>query len=812
MTEAALKGTIFQQKDENELEGSSVHSVELFDLDSIISKHNLNSNSDNGITSQLNTNNCNPQNFSESSNYNPGAPIVYLGENYPASKDIAQQNDLNNAYQRLDLENAPVFQPGNIQPNQEFNDNLRKFQYNWQHRLVNDNLTSQPNSYEQFPFAPATSMERVSLYKSEHAVVKTEQVSGDYELCPTQLCLPSHYLTKGKFTSACVICGVHLTTGGKQKHSHLVKCFKELKSIRDKVEEELKNIELYLDLFIRNPLLVVTVNTSTIISTSAMDPHLDEYFTFDIKFREIMRWVEIQNNPYFILDIAEIASNKKIYIFKEMTSFLIYFILYNHFPSFSDNCKKGELTRMDTTISDVQKLTAVYKKFCSFKSELELKEYFVKVDNVRKLKKRKEDDFGSADNEKLQNTPKRYKKQKKGISSRNSKDTALSILIKKLSFANLRDSFSNPKKRTSKKSMNFKSRCEMEKNNVNLFDSFSSKNKEIETIDVKVEDSEKTGSKYAHFSESKSDDATQQNSDVACETTKLFTTLNGKKKALLVGINYKNNPNDLTLASSDDIIKVKTLITDYYGFNEENICILTDGQNGEMSKILPVRKNIIEKMKWLVEGAEPGDSLLLYFSGHGSRQIDIDGDEVDGMDETICPLDHSQAGKITDDEMNELLCHNLPAGCRFTAIFDACHSGTMLDFPYQYTDDGQLKETTVIKELYKVSKKRKISINSIKLALRCGNAKRITKETRSTAAYCVLLSGCKDHESSETDENFKLCGAFTSSLIDILLTNKFNPTFSELLKDLRIKLKTYNQTPQISAGLKIDFLEDRFLL
>lgn len=37
-------------------------------------------------------------------------------------------------------------------------------------------------------------------------------------------------------------------------------------------------------------------------------------------------------------------------------------------------------------------------------------------------------------------------------------------------------------------------------------------------------------------------------------------------------------------------------------------------------------------------------------SGHGGQTPDLDGDEDDGYDEVIYPLDFKQAGHIVDDE------------------------------------------------------------------------------------------------------------------------------------------------------------------
>ena len=38
-------------------------------------------------------------------------------------------------------------------------------------------------------------------------------------------------------------------------------------------------------------------------------------------------------------------------------------------------------------------------------------------------------------------------------------------------------------------------------------------------------------------------------------------------------------------------------------------------------------------------------------AGHGSFVEDTSGDEVEGMDETLCPVDCQQSGMITDDEV-----------------------------------------------------------------------------------------------------------------------------------------------------------------
>lgn len=78
----------------------------------------------------------------------------------------------------------------------------------------------------------------------------------------------------------------------------------------------------------------------------------------------------------------------------------------------------------------------------------------------------------------------------------------------------------------------------------------------------------------------------------------------------------------------------------------------------------------IRAMQWLVRDARPNDALFFHYSGHGGKTKDFDGDEDDGSDETIYPVDFKQAGEIVDDDMNAIMVQSLPQGCRLTAIFD----------------------------------------------------------------------------------------------------------------------------------------------
>ena len=65
------------------------------------------------------------------------------------------------------------------------------------------------------------------------------------------------------------------------------------------------------------------------------------------------------------------------------------------------------------------------------------------------------------------------------------------------------------------------------------------------------------------------------------------------------------------------------------------------------------------------------------------------------MNETILPVDYDRSGQMEDDELHAIMVRPLPMGCRLTAIFDSCHSGTALDLPYVYSTSGNIKETNI---------------------------------------------------------------------------------------------------------------------
>ncbi|CAI0446005.1 unnamed protein product [Linum tenue] len=142
----------------------------------------------------------------------------------------------------------------------------------------------------------------------------------------------------------------------------------------------------------------------------------------------------------------------------------------------------------------------------------------------------------------------------------------------------------------------------------------------------------------------------------------------GRKRAVICGISYRYSRHELK-GCINDAKCMRYLLINKFSFPPDSILMLTEEETDPYR--IPTKHNLRMALYWLVQGCQPGDSLLFHYSGHGSRQRNYNGDEVDGYDETLCPLDFETQGMIVDDEINATI-----------AIIDACHSGTVLDLPF----------------------------------------------------------------------------------------------------------------------------------
>merc|ERR1719221_1691849 len=242
----------------------------------------------------------------------------------------------------------------------------------------------------------------------------------------------------------------------------------------------------------------------------------------------------------------------------------------------------------------------------------------------------------------------------------------------------------------------------------------------------------------------------------------------GRKKALLIGINYPRTSAELR-GCINDVHRMSGVLTGMYGFprDQGSMLVLTDDQNDR--RFRPTRANILEGMRWLAQGAQPGDVLFFHYSGHGAQQEDPSYAEEDGYDETICPGDFNRAGMIVDDEIFDLIVAPLPPGAKLTAVMDCCHSGTGLDLPFEWKYNNWMEEDNPCH----------------------------------SSGDVVLISGCQDDQcSSDGGGGYgRPMGAMTTALCNTLERQPML-TISQLLGELR--RGGFEQIPSITSSQRFD--------
>ena len=150
-----------------------------------------------------------------------------------------------------------------------------------------------------------------------------------------------------------------------------------------------------------------------------------------------------------------------------------------------------------------------------------------------------------------------------------------------------------------------------------------------------------------------------------------------EQHAILVGVWDYENPN-LQLDAPPNDLKLMEAVLSAHGVAQGQMHILTN----------PSKTQIQRKFRELSRHLTPSDSLLFYFSGHGTQIIDklgtFPGDEAKGRypdrnDEALLPVDANLASPETyllDDELNTLL-QELPTR-QVACIIDTCYSGDIL--------------------------------------------------------------------------------------------------------------------------------------
>jgi hypothetical protein len=98
-----------------------------------------------------------------------------------------------------------------------------------------------------------------------------------------------------------------------------------------------------------------------------------------------------------------------------------------------------------------------------------------------------------------------------------------------------------------------------------------------------------------------------------------YSNCSGRRKALLIGINYFGQRGQLR-GCINDVKNMSSFLNQAYGYQRDDMVILTDDQQNPISQ--PTKQNILRAMHWLVKDARPNDSLFFHYSGEPTSTSD----------------------------------------------------------------------------------------------------------------------------------------------------------------------------------------------
>ena len=157
-------------------------------------------------------------------------------------------------------------------------------------------------------------------------------------------------------------------------------------------------------------------------------------------------------------------------------------------------------------------------------------------------------------------------------------------------------------------------------------------------------------------------------------------------RAVLVGVSdYLTLDADLQGPSFDVALMAEVLVA--RGVQPADMVVLTAAPDRLPAGVVtgqPLRAGIIAAMAGVAAASQPGDTVVFYFSGHGSQAPDMSGDEGGGYDEILLPADAAGwqgsvgavENAILDDELLVWAQGMLTRGVAVVGLIDACHSAT----------------------------------------------------------------------------------------------------------------------------------------
>jgi hypothetical protein len=280
------------------------------------------------------------------------------------------------------------------------------------------------------------------------------------------------------------------------------------------------------------------------------------------------------------------------------------------------------------------------------------------------------------------------------------------------------------------------------------------------------------------------------------------------KHALLIGIaKYPNNKTKQqawkNLNSDNDLRILKDACLSQ-GFDSKAITILQD----EKATV----RNIEGALNDLINAVNPGDVVMIHFSGHGQQVRDVSGDEYDGFDEAfvchqapvMCYEGYYGQDHLLDDSLGPLfesLRFKLGSAGHLLVLFDTCHSGTVTrgeNENYARGAIGPLEFDCNSQNSYDVSVKEEVL---------GWNEFVQTKSDSKLSASMVVISACRADEINYEylpAGGVDFFGSLSYAFVQVLnRTGMSSFSYALVLDELRrvIAQSGNTQTPQIEGDV-----------
>jgi len=196
------------------------------------------------------------------------------------------------------------------------------------------------------------------------------------------------------------------------------------------------------------------------------------------------------------------------------------------------------------------------------------------------------------------------------------------------------------------------------------------------------------------------------------------------KRAVVVGMNYMGSPAELNGCVQDMMNHIKLLID--LGYKRNEITILTDAPIGPRNNMInPAYNRIDQEMAQIIFDGKLSDQfpaiirptesnyrkaltdailtkdidenyitqIAMIYTGHGGGVRDMNNDESDGQDECVYLMNLAEGYDwlgCTDDTISATIVSAYTKNTKrmnrqltIYAIYDSCHSGTIMDLPTQ---------------------------------------------------------------------------------------------------------------------------------